>query len=52
MSDHWSRVSLMVCPICTRSFRPDAYERHQKVRSGGKEGSRDRKEGGTLGMTS
>ena len=31
MLDVWSTASLINCPICTRSFRPDAFERHSKM---------------------
>ncbi|GAX82949.1 hypothetical protein CEUSTIGMA_g10376.t1 [Chlamydomonas eustigma] len=31
MYAYWDRVSLIVCNICTRSFRADAYEKHVKV---------------------
>jgi len=31
MFTYWDRVSLTVCRICTRSFRPEAYEKHAKV---------------------
>ena len=31
MYAYWDRISLMVCRICTRSFRAEAYEKHTKV---------------------
>ncbi|KAG1674592.1 hypothetical protein FOA52_001841 [Chlamydomonas sp. UWO 241] len=31
MYAYWDKVSLMPCAICTRTFRPDAFESHAKV---------------------
>ncbi|GFH10036.1 predicted protein, partial [Haematococcus lacustris] len=31
MTMYWDKCSLMGCPICGRTFRPDAYEKHSKV---------------------
>ncbi|GIL72949.1 hypothetical protein Vretimale_4597 [Volvox reticuliferus] len=31
MYSYWDKVSLVACPICARTFRPDAFERHAKV---------------------
>ncbi|GFR40425.1 hypothetical protein Agub_g999 [Astrephomene gubernaculifera] len=31
MYAYWDKVSLVACPICARTFRPDAFERHAKV---------------------
>ena len=31
MYAYWDRVSLIVCRICTRSFRQEPFEKHAKV---------------------
>ncbi|KAG2482453.1 hypothetical protein HYH03_018622 [Edaphochlamys debaryana] len=31
MYQYWDKVSLVACPICARTFRPDAFEKHAKV---------------------
>ncbi|KAF5841482.1 hypothetical protein DUNSADRAFT_12647 [Dunaliella salina] len=31
MYQHWDQKSLVGCPFCARTFRPEAFEKHKKV---------------------